>query len=779
LRALILAPGGRDGAIARAVLEEIGIAGHVVASLRDLVAELDTPHGAGAAIIADEAMLVADLTALTSWVKEQPPWSDFPFIVITHHGGGLERHPIAARLSDALGNVSLLERPFHPTTLVSMTRAAIRTRRRQYEARAKLQELAASEERLRAAQEIGNIGDWSWNLKTNVLSWSESTFRMHGLEPGAAAPTFDAWLETVHADDRARIKEEIQAATSGAAAYDTQLRVQHPSGEVRWLQARGRPWRGDPNIFMGTSIDITKLKKAETALALANETLATAVLERTQALAQSEARFRVMFDSGVQLKGLIDVEGAVLIANQTALDAVGVKLEDVLSKPLWDSPWFARSHGEAERLRFEIRRAAAGNPVRYELKLLFPDEQVHIFDFSMKPVRDNSGAVAQIIVEGHDISEMRRTEAALLQAQKLDVLGQITGGVAHDFNNLLMAVIGNLDLLSRHCAGDPRAEHLLAGAMQGAKRGATLTQRLLSFARKQDLHAMPVDLASLLDGMKDLLARSVGPMIDVRVFAAPNLPAAMVDPHQLELAILNLAVNARDAMPSGGRLTINVDQTLLGAAGALAQGTYLRLTVTDTGIGMDAATLERAIEPFFSTKDVGKGTGLGLSMAHGLAVQSGGSFALRSAPNQGTTAEMLLPASQQAPAAVEQPKAAGKRTDPMRILVVDDDALIAMSTADMLQDLGHTVIEAHSGARALEVLRDGQDIGLMITDYAMPGMTGVQLAKAARAIRPDLPVLLATGYADLPDGSNVDFPRLAKPFMQEQLAVQISRAVSR
>ena len=342
-----------------------------------------------------------------------------------------------------------------------------------------------------------------------------------------------------------------------------------------------------------------------------------------------------------------------------------------------------------------------------------------------------------------------------------------------------MAIIANLDLLRKHCAGDPRSERLIDGAMQGARRGATLTQRLLSFARKQELNAEAVDLATLVEGMKDLLERSVGPLVEIRLEPNANLPAAHVDPHQLELAILNLVVNARDAMPKGGSITIAIDTVSPDALARneLAPGIYLRLKVTDTGVGMDAVTLERAIEPFFSTKEIGKGTGLGLSMAHGLAVQSGGAFLLSSIVGKGTSAEMWLPTSNNTPAAAAQPAEAKRQIDPLTILVVDDDALIAMSTADMLQNLGHAVIEAYSGASALEVLREGRNVELMITDYAMPGMTGLQLVRVARELRPNLPVLLATGYAELPEGSNLDVLRLAKPFMQDQLATQIAKAL--
>lgn len=374
-------------------------------------------------------------------------------------------------------------------------------------------------------------------------------------------------------------------------------------------------------------------------------------------------------------------------------------------------------------------------------------------------------------------SERRaRTQEALLQAQKLETIGQLVGGVAHDFNNLLMAVTGNLDLLAKTLGPDPRTRRLLDGAIEGARRGATLTQRLLAFARKQELRARATDLAGLVDGMRSLIERSIGPMVELRVTAPERLPAVRVDPNQLEMALLNLAVNARDAMPEGGVLTIALDpQTIAGRCDDLPSGPYVRLTVRDTGTGMDSETLSRAVEPFFSTKGVGKGTGLGLSMVHGLAQQSGGAFRIESQLGVGTAAHLWLPVTA---APIEESAGASPAQDSSpaaTILLVDDDVLIAASTQALLEDLGHRVIEAHSGSEALALLEQGLRPDLVITDYAMPGMTGIDLAAAVRTRAPELPILLATGYAEIqgrpPDG----LPRMAKPYTQSQLSAQISR----
>jgi CheY-like chemotaxis protein len=319
---------------------------------------------------------------------------------------------------------------------------------------------------------------------------------------------------------------------------------------------------------------------------------------------------------------------------------------------------------------------------------------------------------------------------------------------------------------------------LVDGALQGAERGASLTQRLLAFARQQDLRAVPVDLCALVQGMVNLLERSLGPRIALRFDLPEGLPPARIDANQLELAILNLAINARDAMPDGGSIEIKVATQDIQNDAVLKPGTYLKLSVVDTGSGMSPETLKRAIEPFFSSKPLGKGTGLGLSMVHGLVVQLGGTLELFSEVGKGTTAIMVLPVATSAPE-VEVPVAAQQQTRRSAvILFVDDDPLIAMSTTEMLEDLGHRVIGASSAMHALDILKSEQQIDLMVTDHVMPGMTGIELAAATRQVRPSLPILLATGYAELPEGTQVDLPRLAKPYHQDQLRDRLEQLLA-
>jgi CheY-like chemotaxis protein/two-component sensor histidine kinase len=364
---------------------------------------------------------------------------------------------------------------------------------------------------------------------------------------------------------------------------------------------------------------------------------------------------------------------------------------------------------------------------------------------------------------------------------KLETLGQLTGGVAHDFNNLLTPIVGALDMLRRQHEADERSNRLISGAMQAAERAATLVQRLLSFARRQHLETRTVDVKSLVEGMHDLMQRTIGPHIAIRVDTAANVPAARVDPGQLELAVLNLAVNARDAMAGGGQIRLTLDELEISPddEDSLAPGNYIRIAVTDTGTGMDEATLNRAIEPFFTTKGQGEGTGLGLSMVHGLAAQSGGALRIKSKIGSGTTAELWFPVAEGRVAAPEvndgelpkQPRRAS-------ILIVDDENLVRSATAEMLREMGHSVIEAATGAAALERLNSREDIDLLITDYLMPGMRGSELAEDAQDIRPGLPVLLLTGYANLAKGEAAGLPRLSKPFREADLARAVAALLS-
>lgn len=512
------------------------------------------------------------------------------------------------------------------------------------------------------------------------------------------------------------------------------------------------------------------LRASELRLHEVNATLERRVAERAADLQAREARLRTIFETSYQLMGLLTLDGTLVEANAASLGVIEASLGDVAGKFFWQTPWFTETPGAPEAVEAAVNAAARGDTVREELSLRLPGG-VRVFDFSVRPIKDAGGSVIAMVPEALDITERRVAEESLRQAQKLEAMGQLTGGVAHDFNNLLTPIMSSLDMLIRAGTRTDRERRLIMGGMKSAERAKTLVQRLLAFARRQPLQVEAVDVPGLINGMAELLASTLGPRIKVVVDAAPDLPSAKADPNQLEMAILNLSVNARDAMPHGGELTISARTAFVasGHPAKLPPGDYVRVSITDTGAGMDADTARRAIEPFFSTKGVGQGTGLGLSMAHGLAAQLGGGLTLTSEPGVGTKVDLWLPVSAE-PRRVQEP---GVR---MRYpaswgtaLLVDDEELVRMSTADMLVELGFTVLEAPSAEEALRMMDAGARFDVLITDHLMPGMTGVDLAYALRERRPGVPALIISGFAEK-KGIASDLPRLTKPFRQADLA---------
>jgi signal transduction histidine kinase/CheY-like chemotaxis protein len=395
----------------------------------------------------------------------------------------------------------------------------------------------------------------------------------------------------------------------------------------------------------------------------------------------------------------------------------------------------------------------------------------------MEEALKTSAATLEHLVEERT-RELVAAQEALRQAQKLEAMGQLTGGVAHDFNNLLTPIIGSLDLLQRRKVGGEREQRMITGALQSADRARMLVQRLLAFARRQPLKPEPVDVSALIMGMRDLVATTSGPQVELRLDVPVCLPLAVADPHQIEMAILNLSVNARDAMPNGGLLTLSASRRSPGADHRdVAEGSYVVIAVADTGTGMDETTRRRAVEPFYSTKGVGQGTGLGLSMAHGLASQLGGALTIESVLGHGTTVSLWLPMSAQMQLRAAEPKPEEIPIAGIALLVDDEDAVRA-STADMLAEIGFEVIEVRSGGEALEHLRLRGGVDVLVTDHLMPHMTGVELARIATIEWPGLPVLIVSGYCDA-IGIDAEFSRLEKPFRQTELAGRLAAILSR
>ncbi len=506
----------------------------------------------------------------------------------------------------------------------------------------------------------------------------------------------------------------------------------------------------------------------------AAETLELAVTQRTHELEAARQSLEIALDAAGM--GGWDIDLVSGEARRTLRHDQIFGYSEVQSR--WNVERFL-SHVEPNQ-RVDIADAfsdaLSGGSLDFECVIVDAKAQRRTISVKGRVRTDDAGTPVRITGVVADITARKAADEQLAQAQKMDAIGQLTGGVAHDFNNLLTPIVGSLDVVRRRLKDDERSQRLLDAGMQAAERAATLTHRLLAFARRQALQPKAVDVGALIDGIVELIRRSLGPAIEIVLDVPRHLPAARVDPNQLELALLNLAINARDAMPGGGRLTIGADTVGAGTrhAAGLNPGTYVRITAADTGVGMDRATLSRATEPFFSTKGVGKGTGLGLSMVHGLAAQSGGTLQLSSQPGKGTTIELWLPSTDEAPATGSDTAAEPTRARrAAKILLVDDEELVRSATADMLRDVGYEVVEAGSGRQALTVLQSGLDAEALVTDYLMPGMNGAALISELRASSHALPTLLITGYAAAGEDVPADVPRLSKPFRQVDLAAKV------
>ncbi|MDO3431741.1 PAS domain S-box protein [Rhizobium sp. CBN3] len=602
-----------------------------------------------------------------------------------------------------------------------------------------------------------------------VTSWNTGAQRFKGYKPSEIlGEHFSRFY--VDEDRAAGIPERALATAVEEGRYEGEGWRRRKDGSRFWAHVVIDPIRhpsGELVGFAKITRDLTERRAAE------------------HAIRQSEEQFRRLVQ-GVSDYAIymLDPEGNVSSWNFGAERIKGYRPDEIIGRHF--STFYTPEDRAAGLPEKALRVARAEGRFEREGWRVRKDGSRFWASVVVDAIRDEDGEVLGFAKITRDITEKMETQRALEQAreelfqsQKMEAIGQLTGGIAHDFNNLLMAVLGSLELLKKRMPQDRSLTSLVDNAMQGAQRGAALTQRMLAFSRRQELHMEPIDVSGLVRGMMEILSRSLGPLTTIETSFPVRLPTILTDPNQLEMAILNLVVNARDAMPSGGRIMLRAsEETITAGKGPLSAGRYIRIAVIDEGEGMDTKTLEQAVTPFFTTKGVGKGTGLGLSMVQGLASQSGGRLLLKSTLGEGTTAELWFPvviAEQTAEAPADMPQKPDNPQQGLRIVAVDDDGLVLMNTTLMLEDLGHTVFEAMAGPEALDILRK-QPVDLVICDHAMPRMTGAQLAEAIRSEWPEMPIILATGYADLPDGAGAaNLPRLGKPFSQAQLAEAISR----
>jgi PAS domain S-box-containing protein len=635
-----------------------------------------------------------------------------------------------------------------------------------------------AEELQRVSTLLRLIGDsspdmiYAKDLDSRVLHSNMAAERWIGLKPDEMVGRSDRDWAQDPAEAEAIIANDRQVMETGETidVDETFTDPEGRTGHFRSVKAPLRDATGRIIGVVGITSDVTARRRMEERLRELNETLEQQVAERT---ADRDRMWRLTTD--IMLVARFD--GTINAINSAWQRLLGWSEDELLNRAFFELVHpddLEATLAEAGRLsegvttfRFENRYRSKDGSYRWISWIAVPDEGlIHAVG------RDSTAEKARQ-------AELEQAQEALRQAQKMEAMGQLTGGVAHDFNNLLTPIVATLDRLQRHRVGGEREQRLIAGAALSADRAKTLVQRLLAFARRQPLQASAVDVEGLVRDMVELVASTIGPQFQVVTDVSPGLPSAQGDRNQLEMALLNLAVNARDAMPNGGTLRISATAETVRASqsSGLEPGAYVRLSVADTGVGMDEATLQRAVEPFFSTKGVGKGTGLGLSMAHGLASQLGGALLIHSKPGLGTNVDLWLPQSSGSPTIASSANPTTLSNSTGTVLLVDDDELVRQSTSEMLAELGYAVLEAASAEEAGEMLANRKAIDLVITDHLMPGLSGTDLARWIRASWPDLSVLVISGYAEN-EGIEPDLPRLAKPFRKEELAASLA-ALSR
>ncbi|MDB5456223.1 MAG: hybrid sensor histidine kinase/response regulator, partial [Caulobacter sp.] len=645
-----------------------------------------------------------------------------------------------------------------------------------------------AEARLQVAQSAAGVGTWEWDIVENEVYWS-ATFRENLGLPLDAKPSMETFLSALHADDHAEARATTVAMLKSGERYENEHRVADRGDGERWVHARGDLQRDDFGRavrVIGVNFDVTARRQAE------------------ESLRESEARFRALADSAPALMWISEVSGQRSFVNAAYLEFAGVDYEGALNLD-----WRTRLQPEdlPRMLQAQISGETARKPFDLEGRYRRADGEWRWLKSFSQPRLGPGGEFVGFMGIAFDVTDAKRAEAdltninellaervqgalierdaaqaALMQSQKLEAIGQLTGGVAHDFNNLLTVVIGALDVVQRHPDDKTRRERLLGAALAAARRGERLTQHLLAFARRQPLRPEVCRIDRLIAESEALLRRAVGETVSFSLRLGAGVRTALTDAGQFEAALLNLVVNARDATPAGGEIVIeSAPLELREPRGDLPAGRYLRVAVRDSGAGMDAATIARAFEPFFTTKAAGKGTGLGLSQVYGFARQSGGAVEIHSTPGAGATVALLLPASSTPAKAAEGPSAPPPPRDPARLLLVEDDADVGDLVEAMLVELGHAVVRAGSADEALALTLADPAIELVMSDVMMPGgKSGVDLAQALGEARPGLPVLLTSGYTGEEMAAQAGpWPLLRKPYALDTLAKALETAWER
>ena len=590
------------------------------------------------------------------------------------------------------------------------------------------------------------------------------------------ARTLD-WHVRIHPDDVERLVTESLAGEASLQAFTLEGRYRRWDGEYRWLRSVSQPRLGpDGELagFIGVATDITLAKEAE-------QELKEQVEAQTHALAASEAQFRAVFEAALEVMVLLKPDGTVLAVNNRREVWRHPEPKEAIGYKLWDAPTLGAYPQHIPVMKKGIATAASGKVFTTEVKMERDGVATAYLDVSVQPVRGSDGEIVYLLFEARDITDLKAAQEQLRQSQKMEALGQLTGGIAHDFNNLLTVVVGGLDIITKR-AEDEKIKRYAANALAAAERGARLTAQLLAFSRVQRLEVRPTHVAPLIHNMRPLLRNVLGPGILKTFDLDEEMVPVMADPTQLEVAVLNLAINARDAMPDGGELRFATKILAVDGDPELEDGTYVELTISDTGVGMDEEVAARAFEPFFTTKEVGKGTGLGLSMVYGMARQSGGTARLHSTAGEGTAVSLLFRAAD-ADAIAHSPgveeTVADERLRPASVLVIDDDPDVREFIAATLEERGYRVRSAADGEHGLkEAARERPD--LVILDFIMPGLSGAEVANRLLAKRPSQSILFVSGYSETEAVRRVapNAPLLAKPFRADALDKAVRGALT-
>ncbi len=756
------------------MLSEAGMKAQPVASLVDLVAQLGSE--AGFAVVTEEALVNADTGPLMAWRAAQPEWSDLPFILLTSRGG-VERNPAASRYQDLLGNVTFVERPFHPTTLVSLARSALRGRRKQYEARARLEALHQGEERFRAAVDAVE----------GVLWTNSADGQMLGEQPGWAkltGQTFDeyqgfGWARAVHPDDVQPTIDAWNLAVAELRPFAFEHRVRCRSGLWGSFSIRAVPafeLDGSLRHWVGVHTDITARREAEAALHDLNRTLEHRI---EAALAERNTFADIVETTDVLVQVVNPQLGWVAInrAMSETMEATFGRRAHIGQSPM---DFFADWPEQRDEIVMLWRRALTGEAFTIVGRYGDPALLAARYEVTFSPLRNASGGIEGAFFIATNIEQRLRdaerladTQDALRQSQKMEAIGQLTGGVAHDFNNLLTVIRSSSDLLRRPDLSEEKRVRYLDAIAETSDRAAKLTHQLLAFSRRQPLRPEVFDVAQRLAAITDMLRTVVGSRVRLTIAADPGI-FLKADASQFETAIVNLAVNARDAMDGDGALTIR-------AALLDHDETMVELQMIDTGAGIPSEVLSKLFEPFFTTKEIGRGTGLGLSQVYGFAVQTGGSVRADNADGGGAVFTLALPVTDERPTMRMESASAPTTTGGGRILVVEDNDEIRRFAVQLLADMGYETVDAANADEALQRFEgEALRFDLVFTDVAMPGASGIDLARSIKLRSPAVPIVLTSGFSDaLAKADGTEFPLLQKPYSSQQLSKAIETALGR